>query len=96
MSIEQGNPTTIENNFNNDPNLLAYQEALANGQFEELEPGTYVAFHEGEFVKSETDREKLAKWLMSNDMSDSLLQLVGAPMEVITITHEYKLISTRR
>lgn len=69
--------TRISENLDGDPNCLAYQEALKAGRFESLETGTYVAYHEGQFVGSGMDSGKLIQELHERGIEGSLVHQIG-------------------
>lgn len=68
----------------NDPNFLAFQQALEKGDFNEFEAGTYVAFHDGELVGTGSDVEKLIQEL-SEQGKHSFLKQVNVPERVLHI-----------
>ncbi len=70
----------------NDPNFIAYQEAKEEGLFDDLAPGTYVAFNNGEHVGTGKNRNELIDELYSQGVdSDIFLQQVNVPERVYHI-----------
>ena len=82
MSTEDKN-IRISEELANDPNFIAYNEAKNSGQFDELEPGTFVAFHEGKLVGTATDRDQLAESLLEKGIEGGYYyKQVNAPKTV--------------
>ncbi|MBI2310832.1 hypothetical protein HYU90_03385 [Candidatus Collierbacteria bacterium] len=59
MAEERREAKRVSKDLAEDPNYVAYQQALESGQFANLEPGTFVVFHEGQLVLTGTDRDKI-------------------------------------
>jgi hypothetical protein len=68
-------------NAANDPNCLAYQEALKAGQFKEMTPGDYVAYFEGKLIAS-GPRDKVLEEIRGKG---AMLHQVNHPEEIIDI-----------
>lgn len=66
-----------------DPNYIAYQAALTAGQFESMETGTFVAYHEGQLVGSGMDRDKLFQELHEQGIEGFFFHQVGVPERVV-------------
>ena len=69
----------VDADLANAPNYLAYQAAVTGGQFENLQPGTYVAYHEGELVGSGMDRDTLFQELHQKGIQGFFFHQVGVP-----------------
>lgn len=69
----------------NDPSYIACQQALKRGDFVDLEPGSLVAFHNGEFVGTGTDFDEFVVDLMKQGKGGSLIKEVNVPEETIDI-----------
>jgi hypothetical protein len=67
----------------NDPNYIAYLDALAAGQFETYEPGTFVAYHEGQLVGTGTDRDSLFQELHQQGIQGFFYHQVGVPERIV-------------
>lgn len=67
-----------------DPNYIAYQAALEAGDFEKLEPGTWVAFNEGKLIATNADRDLLFQELNKAKIGGFVHQ-VGVPDRVVDI-----------
>jgi len=78
-----------------DPNYIAYQKALKTGAFEKMEPGTFVAYHEGKLVGTGTDRDMLLRGVRDKGIQGFFLHQVGVPEEVIDIPTPF-LVDPRR
>lgn len=65
-----------------DPNFIAFQRAESLGQFSNLDPGTYVAFHEGKLVGTEADKKKLFQLLGEKGIPGFFYRQVGVPVRV--------------
>ena len=61
------------NEIENDPNFIAYNKAKEEGQFDDLVPGTYVAFNKGIRVGTGRDRDKLIQELYSVGVDSNIL-----------------------
>lgn len=66
-----------------DPNYIAYQQALTAGQFEQMDAGTYVAFHEGQLVGTGVDRDALFQELHGKGIHGFFFHQVGVPEQVV-------------
>jgi hypothetical protein len=70
---------------NNDPNIMAFQKAQKSGQFEKIEPGTWVAFHEGALIGSNVDRDILSQELQKTNAGEILYKQVGIPERIVNM-----------
>lgn len=66
-----------------DPNYIAYQQALRAGDFEKMEAGTFVAYHEGQLVGTGMDRDKLFQELHEQGVEGFFFHQVGVPERVV-------------
>lgn len=76
----------------NDPNWLAYQEALKAGQFKEMTPGDYVAYFEGKLIAS-GPREKVLEVI---EGKGAMLHQINYPEEVVEIPTVFHFRSLRK
>ncbi len=83
MRVEEDNREAVDDGLANDENWLAYQEALKADQFKGLEPGAYVAFHEGKQVGIGMDRDVLFKELFEKGITGFFYHQVGVPERVV-------------
>lgn len=63
MTPEKKENKRIDPELATDPNYVAYQTALENGEFANLQAGTYVAFNEGKLVAVDVDRKSIIEKL---------------------------------
>lgn len=71
------------------PNFIAYQQALENGDFDGLEPGTFVTFVQGMFFDSYPTPETLfARTRSAHPNQEIFMTQVGAQTEVDVPTVE--------
>ncbi len=76
----------------NDPNWVAYQAALKSGQFQNMEAGTYVFFHEGQLVGTGMDRDKLFEELTGKGIGAGFVHQVGVPERVVHMPAPFMLV----
>lgn len=74
----------VDDELAKDPNYIAYQQALKAGDFEKLEPGTWVAFNKGQLVATNIDRGLLFKALDEQKIGGFVHQ-VGVPERVVDL-----------
>lgn len=74
---------TVSDEFANDPNWRAYQEALKKGQFKDLQAGTFVAFREGQLVGTNLDRDQLFQQLERQGIRGFFFYQVGVSERVV-------------
>ena len=79
----EDNKATVDDELANDQNWQAYQQALTEDKFKDLQPGTYVAFYEGEQVGSGMDREALFQELFDKGIVGFFYHQVGVPERVV-------------
>ena len=75
----------VSKNLAKDPNYIAYQKALKDQEFERMEPGTYVAYHEGQLVGTGMDREAFFNELRDKGVEGCFFHQVGIPERVVDI-----------
>lgn len=79
-------PSTEDTLEQEDPNVKAFLESSISGVFEDLDPGTFVAFSGGQLLGTGEDREELITRLTSQGISaDMLVQPVNVPIETVHI-----------
>jgi len=83
MGTEQKGAKKVSKDLAEDPNYIAYQAAVGSGQFESLEAGTYVAFHEGQLVGTGIDQDKLFQELGEKGITGFFYHQVGVPERVV-------------
>lgn len=82
MSVQE-EEIRVSEELAKDPNWVAYQTALKAGQFESMEPGTYVFYHDGQLVGSGMDKHKLLEEIRHKNIERGFLHQVGVPERVI-------------
>lgn len=74
---------SVPDELANDPNYKAYQTALQAGQFEDMPPGTYVFFHEGQLAGTGMDRHRLFEETDKKGIGAGFVHQVGVPERVV-------------
>lgn len=76
---------TASDELANDPNYIAYQKAKLSGEFDEMETGTFVAYHEGQLVGIGLNRDQLFQQLHEQGVEGFFFHQVGTPERVVHI-----------
>lgn len=84
MSSRTGEIKVSEELANN-LDYCAYQDALRGGQFQGMEPGTWVVFREGNLAGSGMDRDALFRELDEKGLSGGFAHQVGVPERVVNM-----------
>ena len=96
MSIRKED-VQVSDELANDKNWVAYQEALKTGEFEKMEPGTWVFYHQGQLAAVGKDKDDLFKGIKLLTNIDKkykgggFIHQVGVPEEIVTLPPYIKL-----
>lgn len=68
----------------NDPSVIAIDRDIAEGKFEGVPSGTYIAYSKGEYVGMGSNRKELIDRLYKEGVgTDIVLEQVGVPKDII-------------
>lgn len=82
----------------NDPNYMAYKQAVESGQLAALEPGTFVVFCEGELrlIASRVDLESVMDTLDKMKVGACFIKRVNMPERVVMLSRAVEKAETIR
>lgn len=69
-----------------DPNRIAFNEAVEEGEFNDLEPGTWVFFRRGEFVGSGDSIDSICEKYPDEEHPGGFATQVGVQVPVIPLS----------
>lgn len=64
------------NEIDSDPNHIAYTQAVARGDFEGMDPETWLAFRQGELIGTNLDQEVLMEELRSSPNAEAAVMFI--------------------
>lgn len=73
----------IDMDSEEDPNYIAFQQAQITGQFDNLKEGTFVAFHNGQLVGTDLDKQKLITDLAEHGLTGIFIHEFGTPDTIL-------------
>ena len=87
MTPEASVRTPEPDSLKDDPDYLAYKQALISGQLAALEPGTFVVFCEGELrlIASRVDLESVMDTLDKMEIGACFIKRVNMPERVVML-----------